>query len=268
MNAITHDFLVLVRQFDERAGWLSCGLDSCAEWLHWRCDLSLSAAREKVRVAHALKTLPVIGMAFARGELSYSKVRALTRVATRENEDELLDHALHTTAARVEERCRELRWGSGLSTDEALRARARRYLYLRRDPERGMATITVELPLEMADVVDKALDRGVEATASSTPELADESWQAQRADALVALAKAYLGRGEPGGALSDRYQVVVHVDETSLRGGTGRSGLPIESVRRIACDADRTVLVEGEQGEPLSVGRRSRVVPTSLRRAL
>ena len=171
LNGVTHDFLILVRRFDERAGWLGWGFESCADWLHWRCDLSLSAAREKVRVAHALKVLPAIAMAFARGELSYSKVRALTRVARLENEDALLEFALRTTAARVEERCRELRCGTVDSTDEAMRAHARRTLSLRRDPERGTITITVELPLETGELVDKALDRAVEATASSTRSL-------------------------------------------------------------------------------------------------
>ncbi|MDZ7768327.1 MAG: DUF222 domain-containing protein [Woeseiaceae bacterium] len=224
LNAVTHDFLILVRRFDERAGWLGWGFQSCADWLHWRCDLSLSAAREKVRVAHALKCLPAIAMAFAKGELSYSKVRALTRVAGRENEDELLEFALRTTAARVEERCRELRCGRAASTDEAVRALARRSLSLRRDPDRGTITITVELPLETGELVDKALDQAVEATASSTPELAEESWAAQRADALVALAQTYLGRsggGEAATGTSDHYQVVVHVDESALRGGVG-----------------------------------------------
>jgi hypothetical protein len=104
INAASHDLLVLIRRFDERGGWLRWGFDNCIDWLHWRCDLSLSAAREKVRVAHALKTLPAISVAFAKGELSYSKVRALTRVANCRNEDVLLDFALHTTAARVEDR--------------------------------------------------------------------------------------------------------------------------------------------------------------------
>ncbi|MEX0709064.1 MAG: DUF222 domain-containing protein [Woeseia sp.] len=271
LNAVTHDFLILVRRFDERAGWLGWGFQSCADWLHWRCDLSLSAAREKVRVAHALKCLPAIAMAFGKGELSYSKVRALTRVAGRENEDELLEFALRTTAARVEERCRELRCGRAASTDEAVRALARRSLSLRRDPDRGTITITVELPLETGELVDKALDQAVEATASSTPELAEECWAAQRADALVALAQTYLGgsgRGEAATGTSDNYQVVVHVDESALRGGAGRASLPIESVRRIGCDASRLVLVEDEHGEPLSVGRKSRVVPQAIKRAL
>ncbi|HEX7080432.1 MAG TPA: DUF222 domain-containing protein, partial [Gammaproteobacteria bacterium] len=273
INAATYDFLVLIRCFDERAGWLAWAFDSCAEWLHWRCDLSLNAAREKVRVAHALKTLPAIGRAFAEGRLSYSKVRALTRVAGPANEDELLTFALGTTAARVEERCRELRYGSGTSTREAVRAQARRALSLHRDPARGTVSITVELPLEAGELVDKALDRALEPVleegASASPELAGESWSAQRADALVALAKAYLsGRKDGSSRTSDHYQVTVHVEESALRGGGGRSGLPIETVRRIACDSDLMVLVENHEGEPLSVSRRTRTVPTALHRAL
>lgn len=212
-------------------------------------------------MAHALKTLPAIGMAFASGELSYSKVRALTRVAARENEGALLAFATKTTAARVEERCRELRCATVASTDEAVRAHARRYLRLRRDPERGTVMITVELPLETGELIDRALDRAVEATALSAPELAGESWVAQRADALVAMARAYLSgnSGEVEGSGSpEQYQVMVHVDQSALRGGAGRSGLPIESVRRIACDSDRVILVEDEEGEPLSIGRAAR----------
>lgn len=126
INAATYELLVMIRQFDERAGWSKWGFSNCIDWLHWRCDLSLGAAREKIRVAHALKALPAIAQAFRLGMLSYSKVRALVRVADRSNEDELLTFALKTTAARVEERCRELRCGITDSTVEANNAHARR----------------------------------------------------------------------------------------------------------------------------------------------
>jgi len=269
INAASHELLVLIRRFDERGGWLRWGFQNCADWLHWRCDLSLSAAREKVRVAQALNTLPVIAMAFAKGELSYSKVRALTRVAGRDNEDSLVDFALQTTAARVEERCRELRCGTAASTDDAVRAFARRALSVRRDHDRGTMTITVELPLETGELIDKALDRARDATASIDPEFAGESWAQQQADALVAMAKAYLGGdGQAADGSSENYQVTVHVDRSALTEGKGRSGLPIESVRRIACDAERILLVEDENGEPLSVGRKTRVVPVAIKRAL
>jgi len=271
INAATYDLLVLIRRFDERAGWLSWGFQSCAEWLHYRCDISLSAAREKVRVAHALKTLPSIGRAFAEGKLSYSKVRALTRVADRSNEDELLAFALRTTAAQVEERCQELRNGRPDSTGLAMRAHARRALSLRHDPHRGTVVITVELPVEAGELVDKALDRALEAAVPEKPgpEEARESWSARRADALVALANAYLGSQQGNGAgTSKPYQVTVHVEESALRGGAGRSGLPIETVRRIACDSDLVVVVEDRNGEPLSVGRKTRTVPKAIERAL
>ncbi|MGH8130403.1 MAG: DUF222 domain-containing protein [Steroidobacteraceae bacterium] len=269
INTATHDLLVLIRRFDERAGWLQWGFGNCADWLHWRCDLSLSAAREKVRVAHALKTLPAIAVAFAEGRLSYSKVRALSRVACRDSEEALLHFALHTTAARVEERCRELRCGTAASVDEANRAHTRRALILCRNRERGTMTITVELPLETGELIDQALDRARDTTLSSSPEFADESWAAQQADALVVMAKSYLsGEAEAPAGSGERYQVTVHVDQAALTAGEGRSGLPIETVKRLACDSALVTVVEDQDGEPLSVGRKSRTVPSAIKRAL
>jgi hypothetical protein len=269
INAANYELLVLIRQFDERAGWLKWGFLNCTDWLHWRCDLSVSAAREKVRVAHALKTLPATAVAFSCGELSYSKVRALTRVASRYNEEELLAFASKTTAARVEERCRELRCGTEASVSESNRAYAQRSLTVRRDSVSGTMTITVELPLESGELVDKALDRARDTSASHGPEFAKESWAAQQADALVTMARAYLtGHREASTSTSEGYQVTVHVDRAALADGRGRSGLPIESVRRLACDGDTVVIVEDENGEPLSVGRKTRTVPTAIKRAL
>ena len=269
INAASHDLLVLIRRFDERGGWLRWGFENCADWLHWRCDLSLSAAREKVRAAHALKALPAIAMSFASGELSYSKVRALTRVANRYNECDLLDFALHTTAARVEERCRELRCGTVDSTDDAVRAFARRSLTMRRDPSRGTMTIMVELPLETGELIDKALDRARDTSASSDPGCAEESWAVQQADALVAMARMYLGGDcDASAGAASNYLVTVHVDHAALTDGKGRAGLPVETARRLSCDGDRVVIIEDENNEPLSVGRKTRAVPAAIHRAL
>jgi len=98
IHAATYQLLGLIREFDAAAGWEGFGMMSCAHWLNWRCGLSLGAAREKVRVAHALPALPQISTAFEQGMLSYSKVRAMTRVATPENEPELMNIALHGAA--------------------------------------------------------------------------------------------------------------------------------------------------------------------------
>lgn len=80
INTHRYRMLMLVREFDDRMGWQKWSMGNCAEWLAWRCDLSLSAAREHVRTAHALREMPAIAAAFQDGRLSYSKVRALTRV--------------------------------------------------------------------------------------------------------------------------------------------------------------------------------------------
>src|SRR2546430_2365287 len=101
LDAATARLLTLIRDFDARSGW-NTGFRSCAEWLSWRVGLDLGAARERVRVARALGSLPLLAEALARGELSYAKVRALTRVATPETEERLLAVGKAGTACHVE----------------------------------------------------------------------------------------------------------------------------------------------------------------------
>ena len=102
LNAANYRWLTLIAEFDRRNGWHDGKLASCAHWLNFKVGLNLGAAREKVRVAHALEGLPKIAASMARGELSYSKVRALTRIACNATEDGLLMIALHGTAHHVE----------------------------------------------------------------------------------------------------------------------------------------------------------------------
>ena len=101
LDAATARLLALVREFDARGGW-NTGFRSCAEWLAWRVGMSPCAAREHVRVANALSALPRLTEAFARGQLSYSKVRALTRIATPETEARLLTVGRSGSAVHVE----------------------------------------------------------------------------------------------------------------------------------------------------------------------
>src|SRR3989442_5744082 len=101
LDAATARLLDLIREFDARGGWGN-GLRSCAHWLSWRVGFAPGAAREHVRVARALGTLPLLGQALARGELSYAKLRALTRVATPETEERLLAVGRAGTAQHVE----------------------------------------------------------------------------------------------------------------------------------------------------------------------
>jgi hypothetical protein len=270
INAENYELLTLIREFDERLGWLLWGFSSCAEWLHWRCDLSLQASREKVRMAHGLKDLPAISEAFAKGTLSYSKVRALTRVADALNEKELLAFAMTTTAARVEERCRQMRNTQSVSTHDANRAHTQRTLRQWHDRSRDMMVITVELPAEQGALVMKAVDKALEqGEPAEGVEFEESTWAAQQADALVEMSKSYLSGGADAKSSSaDHYQVMVHVDETALAKGEGRSDLPLESVKRLSCDGSIVSIVEDESGEPLKVGRKQRTVPSALKRAL
>jgi hypothetical protein len=101
LDAATVRLLDLIREFDVREGW-NTGFRSCAAWLAWRVGLDMGAARERVRVARALENLPRLATALGRGELSYAKVRALTRVATPETEERLLAVGRAGTAEHVE----------------------------------------------------------------------------------------------------------------------------------------------------------------------
>jgi hypothetical protein len=277
VNADSYRMLVLVREFDDRFGFKKWSFDSCAEWLAWRASITLSTAREKVRTAHALRALPAISAAFEAGRLSYSKVKALTRVAHLRDEEVLLKHALDATVPQVEERCRQIRNVAPDSAHHARRAWESRSLVAWRDERRGVLRLTVEVPIEEGELIIRALDcavAGGEVTTDVDPEAVAESkgatWRAQQADALVAVMKSYLdgGSSSEGGSTADHYQVVVHADAKALTGGTGCADLPIDTVKRLLCDCSVVLVAEDADGNPLDVGRKQRTVSTPLRRAL
>jgi len=92
IDAATQRMLTLIRTYDESGDWRGAGIASCAHWLAWKCGMTPATARERVRVARALGDLPKIDEAFSKGQLSYSKVRAMTRVATPDNEAKLVHY--------------------------------------------------------------------------------------------------------------------------------------------------------------------------------
>ena len=146
---------------------------------------------------------------------------------------------------------------------------ARRGVRVFRNAERGVVSLTVELPADEGELVCRALDKAIEAAGEPGPEFESTSWGAQQADALVSMARDYLAGGtETSTCTADHYQLLVHVDEAALRGETGRSHLAVESVKRLACDGGVVDVVDGPNGEPLNVGRRRRTVPAAIRRAL
>src|SRR5688572_24110777 len=274
IHAETYQMLVLVREFDDRMGWAKWGYSNCAEWLSWRCGLSWSAAREKVRTAQALRELPEISLAFREGRLSYTKVRALTRVAAVHGEGALLRYALDASAPAVEERCRQIRNVQPESVHDARRTWDARSLSAWRNPSNGTLCLRVELPLEVGELVMKAIEKAIERNevADAVGDASKTTFQSQQADALVEIVRTYLDGGSPASETSsstaDRYQVVVHVDEAAIHGGVGRADAPLETIKRLACDCSAVVVTEDERGSPLDVSRKQRIVSTPLRRAV
>ena len=262
IQAATHELLVLIREFDEREGWDGCV--SCAQWLSWRAGLAPGAAREHVRVARALGTLPKLSDAMRRGRVSYSKVRAVTRVATPENEEDLLYVALAGTASHVERIARAWRRiDRNVEQAEERRQQASRGLRTWVD-EDGMVVVRGRLTPEVGSALRRALeaacdqarrapesDGGGEAadpatglgedaaaaagSAAGVEEKAadgEEPTLAQRqADAIGTLAEAALAAGLDRGTAGDRYQVVLHVDAEAL---AEQADVPAETSRGAA----------------------------------
>jgi len=295
INASEYELLVLVREFDIRQGWKAWNLNNCAEWLNLKCGITMNTAREKVRVAMGLFNLPLCSEAFADGALSYSKVRALSRVANPLNEEALLDYAIDATASQVEDHCRQLRnVQRRVSTADANRIHNARRLSCSHQGD-GSMNISVQLSREAGELVMKAIEIAMAAADDELEpmhrkdltdialEYRDDSedenldctgdFFQKQADALVRIAQGFLAGGtDKATSTADHYQVMLHVDGSALFAEegdeSGKSDLPIESVRRITCDASIIPLTEDAQGNPLNVGRKHRVVSASLRRAL
>src|SRR6478672_400883 len=153
LAAATCRFLVLLGDFDARRGWASWEMGSCAQWLSWKCQMSSGTAREHVRVARALRDLPVIRARFAEAKLSYAKVRALTRIATPATEAGLAELAGPMTANQLERFARAHRQVTRAGDADA---RVRRRLTWRVE-EDGSLSGTFRLPPLAGAVLLKAL---------------------------------------------------------------------------------------------------------------
>jgi hypothetical protein len=283
LNAANYRWLVLVAEFDRREGWADGTTPSCAHWLGWKCGIDAGAAREKVRVARALEALPLISAAMARGALSYSKVRALTRVATAQTEDTLLMIALHGTAHHVETLVRRYRRAQQACelAREAIQY-ANRGVHWFYDDD-GSLVLRARMPAETGALLVMALELATRdlpqdvPRGHASPDVSAETpdtLSQRRADALGCFAETWLSHGyrSLGG---DSHQIVVHVDsETLTHDSPGRCeieggpSLAAATARRLSCDASVVTLIEDASGQPLDVGRKMRSIPPAIRRAL
>jgi len=279
IEAATARLLDLIREFDAREGW-NTGFSSCAAWLSWRVGLAPGAAREHVRVARALGTLPLLAQALARGELSYAKVRALTRVATPETEERLLAVGRAGTADHVERIVRGWRRvDRQAEAREATLQHASRALHVYPDAD-GTVIVRGRLTPEVGALLMQALAAARETLyqqeREKEPDADPPTMAQQQADALALLAETALHHGIDPGAPGERYQVVVHVDAEVLADPDqpGQSVLedgarvPAGTSQRLACDASRVVMRHGRDGRVVEVDARTRTISPALRRAL
>jgi hypothetical protein len=274
INAANHRFLMLIAEFDRRQGWSDSMTQSCAHWLNWKCGIGMGAAREKVRVARALESLPKVSAAMETGALSYSKVREITRVASAETEETLLMVAEHGTASHVEKLVRAFRRSQEaeeLSRDA--RQQQSRCVCIRHDDD-GSMVLHCRLPAEVGAPLLKALDVAVDDVPAGTSQEPRPSFSARRADALGVLAETFLAHGAMEMNGGDRYQIVVHVAAETLRDRKAGCceiehgpSVPAETARRMSCDASLIAMVESD-GEPLNVGRKTRAISPALWRVL
>jgi Domain of unknown function (DUF222) len=279
LNAANHRFLILIAEFDRREGWSDGGTQSCAHWLNWKCGIDMGTAREKVRVARALETLPRISAAMARGEVSYSKVRAMTRVACSGTEEYFLSIALHGTADHVEKLVRGHRRAKDseeLSRDA--KQQASRYFSYRYDDD-GSLILHGRVPAEVGASLLRALQAGMDElpppdVSAETPTVKSEI-QVRRADALGLIAESFMKNGPASMNGGDRNLISVHVSAETLHHKEAGCceivegpSIAAETARRLACDASVVAIIENEDGEPLNVGRKTRTISSPLRRFL
>ncbi|MCW8985950.1 MAG: HNH endonuclease [Thermoanaerobaculales bacterium] len=285
-DALHYHAMTLLAEFHHRGGWHDTGFSSTAEWLAWRIGIKLGPARERLRTALALEELPETSAAMRAGELSFTKVRALTRVATPENEKTLLDFARAGSAANLE---RVVRGWKSLDrksevTAEQIRHRSRRFSAFVDDD--GMVVVRGRLDPEVGALLMRAVEAASDAlyrtearsekgglggnshTEHTDTELEQIQPEQRRADALGLIAERAFAAGFGGGSgdgneagvvsgsRAERYQVMLHVDADTLSEDRepGQSELEdgtrvsAETSRRIACDAGLVKIVHGAHG--------------------
>jgi hypothetical protein len=256
VHVATCRLLELIGAFDVRRVWEREGCIAAAPWLSWRCGIGLRAAREHLRAARRLVELPLVHERFARGELSYSKVRALCRMATPATEADLVASALGATAAQMENVGQLYRRVKRLT--DARGEHDRRYLRWSWDDD-GSLTVHGRLAGEEGA-------RFVAVVEALCPPPAQGEADHRRADALASLVDGAEVTAE----------VVVHADVALLTGDTDEgccyieagSPLAVETVRRLASDGRLRLAADDQEGVTVGVGRATRSIPTSLRRAL
>lgn len=218
-----HELITLIREFDDSGAWARQGCLTCAHWLSWKVGMGPAAGRERIRVAKALGEMKKIDAHFAEARISYSKVRAITRVATAENEALLLDIARYSTASQLESFCSRFR--SCMQADKPQASELKRRVSVRYDDD-GTMRINVVLPADEGARLLAAVESGRAVLDEESDDVSAES---------------------ETGPLN-------YIDNA------GGRGVSKEAARTLCCDASISTVVADGQGHVLDVGRKRRFV--------
>ncbi len=296
MTLSEHTLITTIRAFDESGDWAREGALTCAQWLGWRVGMGPAASRERIRVAKALGELTKIDAAFGSARISYSKVRAVTRVAILANEELLLEIAQNSTAAQLERICRKFR---GCMQDQRPEAAELKRRVSVRYGDDGTVKITATLPADEGSRFLAAIESGRAALDEARPDVSAETEPgvsgdmtmtdkgATRADGLMALTESWFATGAQPRRGGAPHEVLLHVSANGLIenefvgsdvsaemstpsfiDNAGGGGVSDQTARRLCCDASISAVVENTQGEVLDVGRKRRTVPAAIQRAL
>jgi len=283
LTAAEHDWLLLVAEFDRRLGWEVWGCHSCAHWLAWQIGLDMRTARDKVRVAKALAEYPLISAAMRSGHMSYSKVRAITRIVVPETEQSLVDMALAGTTSHVERIVAAYRRAAPTPADDEAGDEAdaakddaawQQRSLTHRVNDNGTITITLTLLTEPGVAYLSAVETYA---APATPDIDGRivPRQARLADAAVAMAEMAVAAADGGRTSSEpRFLVQLHVGEgvREIEGIGDSVGTPLgvsrATAERLCCDAYAERVLHADDGEVSGISSRSSVIRGRLRRLI
>ncbi|MFT6434595.1 MAG: hypothetical protein ACJAVI_002644 [Candidatus Azotimanducaceae bacterium] len=303
LNATEYHLLKRLDAFDECGGWHGDGIKSFSHWLNWKIGMGNVMAREKVRVAKALRDLPLIDAAFAEGVLSYTKVRAMSRIATTANESFLLQIAEYGTAQQLERLVRKFCSLNQQELDSSEEIGERQIPTCDWfEDDQDMVTFKIKLAAEDALNVIHTIDRiadqlyepepvpekktetdkNVSAETFSEPGFKHDGFNQQgfeneekatrsecRARAFALLAE----QTSAGNELLLHLQANPENIDYKINGGpTGYTdnnlSVSPKTLRRMTCDCKVTTAFEDSNGHILDIGRKSRVIPTKLGRVI
>jgi hypothetical protein len=254
IELLSHERFTYIREFDRLGGWSKEGARTCPHWLTWRTGQDLQTAREHVRVARALGHHRRIDEAFRKGELSYSKVRILTRVATPQNEATLVEQGKQTTEPQLRRVCKSYQEKVQGTADEALCHPDERRSFETHTLASGLVRLSAQVRPEEAAVLMKGLELAIARLregGSSAGEPPGETSRHQ-VDALILVFEQFLA-SKPETTLPSPYEVTLHVvraNDTSELVGVLPDGRVIadETVRRTLCSAPIVTVTYDDAG--------------------